>query len=100
MRHARQFTNAHEHPLGRTEVAAFERHVHVVEHAASGDEDAPVRPLRCVEYLLHARDQRGECRHDHAPFGFRHQLEDRFADDRLGGRVAGYLGVRRVSEQQ
>ena len=53
-----------------------------------------------VEHLLDARDERRERRDDDAAFGGSHDLAERLADDLLGRRVAGPLGVGGVGQRQ
>ncbi len=69
VRDVRQLADAHQHAFRRVQVAALDRHVDVVDHAAAGDEDAPAGALGRVEHLLHAGDERRERRDDDAALG-------------------------------
>ena len=55
---------------------------------------------RDVDRLLHPVDVRGEAGDEDPPVPLRDDLAERLADDALGLREAGPLGVRRVAEQE
>ncbi len=87
-------------PLGDVEIAKLARELHDVRQRATEERDLAVEALRLIDHLLDARHVGGERRDDDAAFGTREDVGERLADDALGERVAGPLGVGRVGEHQ
>ena len=81
--HVLELVDAEAHLAREVEVAPLARHLHVVHHAATGDEDlAPCR-LGGIDHLLDARDQGGEGGDDDATGRIREDVGQRFADHLL-----------------
>ena len=85
---------------GKIEVAALAGHLHVVHHAAAGDEDLPARHVGRVDDLLDARDQGREGCDDDAAFGAAQDLRQGLADHALRRCVARHFHVCRVGQEQ
>jgi hypothetical protein len=72
----------------------------VLAHRAPDQRDLAVKRGGGVDDLLHAVDVRGEARDDDPSPGPREDLLELRSDDRLGGREAIAVGVRRVPAQE
>ena len=66
----------------------------------AGDGEPAAVQVGDLDGLLHAVDVRGEAGDDHASLGLGEDLVERLADEALGGRGAGRLGVGGVGEQR
>src|SRR6266487_553087 len=57
--------DADKHALGDIQVAKLNRHLHIVNHAATDQSDETIITGRGVDHLLHTRYQRGKsCEHN------------------------------------
>ncbi len=91
---------ADEHSFGHLDVAEVAADSDVLAHRAPDERNLAPERLRGVDDLLHAVDVRREARHDDAPAAAREDLLQVRADDRLRGREARPVHVRRVAAQQ
>ncbi len=95
-----QVDRPHEQLVGRPNVVEVARDVQVLLHRAADHRDLAVDLGRHVDRLLHAVDVRGERGDQDAAGALRDDLTERLADDALGAREPGPLGVGRVAEQK
>ena len=87
-------------PLGDVEVAEVAGDAHVADHRAADEGDLAPVLVSGVEDLLDAVHVTGEAGHDHALRRGAEHLVDRRGQLLLRCREAGYLGVRRVGEEE
>src|SRR5579883_667847 len=86
-----------QHPFGNIQVAKLNRHLYVVDHAATNKRDKTLVARRRIHHLLYARDQRCKSRDENTSGGVSKDFVERIVNHALGRRIAGSLHTRAIA---